>query len=165
MFHPANTKKLFTGAMITIFASLLILGVAGPATADSLHSGKIRAKITCDNGITVTKNKLRANITLFEIKPLPFPKFNLTVSIEKLGLSFPGSGVVIIKKRRAADFQAEVVDPTGFKLYFAGKFIVDRDTPEPEVIQAKGHVFGINETTDCILVGKFRTKADPAPIP
>jgi hypothetical protein len=40
MSHPANTKKLFTGVMITVFAGMLILGVADPARADSFHSGK-----------------------------------------------------------------------------------------------------------------------------
>ena len=34
MFYPANIQKLFSGVMITVFASMLILGVAGPVSAD-----------------------------------------------------------------------------------------------------------------------------------
>jgi hypothetical protein len=168
MFHPANTQKLFSGVMITVFAGILILGVAGPAGADSIHSGKLKAKITCDNGISVTKNKLRAKITLFQIQPSPsFPNFILDVTTNQSGKinTYSGSGVVMIKKRRAANFQAEVVEAGDFKLYFTGKFIINRDTPGPEVIKASGRVFGFNEDEPCILVGKFKTKADPALIP
>jgi hypothetical protein len=167
MCHPANTKKLLTGVMITVFAGMLILGVADPASADSLHSGKIKGKTTCDNGLGVIKDRLKANITQFEIQTSFFPNFNLIVEINQSGKisNYSGSGVAMIKKKRAADFQAEVVDPTGFKLYFTGKFIVDRDTPGPEVIKSNGRVFGFNEDEPCILVGKFKTKADPALIP
>jgi hypothetical protein len=167
MCHPANTQKLFTGVMITVFAGVLFLGVADPASADSFHSGKLKGKTTCDNGLGVTKDKLKAKITQFEIQTSFFPNFNLIVEINQSAKisNYSGSGVAMIKKRRVANFQAEVVDPTGFKLYFTGKFIVDRDTPGPEVIKASGHVFGFNEDEPCILVGKFKTKADPALIP
>ena len=139
MSHQGNFKGFFGWGLVAVFASLWVLGVTGPASADTdFHKGKFRVKLTCDSGVDATKSKLRTEITEFQIDPLPFPKFDLKVTLDGFPSSFTGSGVAVTKNLRVAEFHAQVVNLDNQQLFFRGKFIVDPETNDPDVKKTNG---------------------------
>lgn len=165
MSHQVNFKGFFGWGLVAVFASLWVLAVAGPASADpDFHKGKLRIKITCDSGVDATKSKLRTEITGFQITPLPFPKFDLTVTLEGFPSSFIGSGVAVTKNDRVAEFHAQVANSNNQQLFFRGKFIVDPETEDPDVKKTNGQVLGFDFDNECIYAGKFKTRTDPDPV-
>lgn len=164
MLHQVNIKGFLRWARVTVFASLLILGVAATAGADSFHSGKTKAKETCDNGTEVTQGKINPKISSLTIVPLPFPSFDLTVNIVGFA-QFTGSGVVIAKNDKVSEFHAELSNADNQHIFLTGKALVDPNSPDPDVVKTNGKMFGLDHNTDCIFVGKFKTKADPSLIP
>jgi hypothetical protein len=165
MLYPFNLKRLFLGIPVAVLIGILVLGMAGPASADTdFHKGKFRVKLTCDSGVDSTKSKLKADILEFQIDPLPFPAFDLKVTLDGFPSSFTGSGVAVTKNHRVAEFHAQVTNLNNQQLFFRGKFIVDPNTDDPDVKKANGMVLGFDLGNDCIYVGKFKTKTDPNPI-
>jgi hypothetical protein len=166
-----ETQRLFQLTLITVFSSMLVLGVAVTASADpDLHAGSLKGKQTCDNGVTVTKEKVKTDGISVQIDPNPFPEFDLTVSIAGTGTGFDGpfsgSGVAVPKNKKVAEFHAEVSHTNGQQLYLTGKFIVDPKTSDPDVVKTTSKVFGIDPVNQCVLVGTLKTKiSPPAPPP
>jgi hypothetical protein len=167
-----TTKRLFQLSLITVVVGLWLLGVAVTASADpDSHFGSLKGKQTCDDGTTVTKEKV-TTVTFIsvQIDPTPFPNFDLTVSIAGTGTGFDGpfsgAGVAVTKNKKIAGFHAEVSQISGQQLYLIGKFIVDPKTSDPDVVKTISKVFGIDPNNKCIFVGKLKTTiAPPAPPP
>ena len=169
MLQQMNVKGFLGWVSITVFASLMVMGAAATASADSDHTGKMKAMETCENGEgVVTKNIVEVDITAFKIIPGPFPGFNLEVTfkdIDKFPNIFTGSGVAVTKNSKVKEFHAQVTDNGDFNIHLTGKLQVDHKVEGGDVLRTNGKLYAVHLNSVCIWAGKFKTKIVKVPPP
>ena len=180
-----HTKRLFQLSLITLFASMLVLGVAATASADHTSLDiKTVIKEECHNGTDKPiKRKIksfgdiRLNPTNSNLQSLnacgnacdtPYPSWDeFSISIDDfdgVGVSetfediggFGNAGVALTKNLKKGKFQTVVENGAGDRvLSLSGTVVVDNDGNTQKVV---GKINGYDTTSNCIYTGKFTAK-------
>jgi PKD repeat protein len=154
-----NKKNWHQLALRIVFFSLFILGIAGPSSADpNDNAGTIKGIRTCHDEIKSTKEKIKGGFSAFKIIP-NFPNFTLITVMDADGIGgvYVGSGVTVTKNKKVSEFHAKLGMNDEQKIYFTGKFTLDPTADDPVVLKAKGNMFGIDRTGNCLFTGKFKS--------
>lgn len=157
MRHPTHTKRLIRVLSITVFSSLLFVGVVNVTSAQAeILDGLVKSVAFCDDG--------SGNNTAIKEKVLDIASFDITQAgtvmtasiVVTGGPTFTMSGNTISKSPRAGVFQIFGNDGAFGDLAMNGKYKLNK--AGTTLLKIAG-IFQAQDLGDlCISAGKFKAK-------
>lgn len=164
MKHQTNKNKFFQLLSITVFSSLLFVGVTGVTNAQAeVLEGILSTKDLCDNGLgDGEKGTSKSPIVLTLTKPVTpgDPTFSFVVEIfDDLGnvdVTLAGNSIVFGGKGKSGIFSFAGDDGGDLAVIIQGKVTLNK--AETDIIKASGKLLfqDITPGAACLGIGKFK---------
>jgi hypothetical protein len=165
VMHLNQTKRLFQLSLITLFISILVLGVAATDSAGKSIplDGKISGKIYCDDGSANAEiMKIKNDVQIFYEANDPSPpdtKVSTTVISPDIGILI-FTGLALFKNKTTGTFLLHGSDSFGADIEYtmAGNFKNDKNG---FIKQIGGKVHWLSNHSSCFSSLKFKAKRPP----
>lgn len=155
MTHPTNTKRLIRLLSITLFSSLLFVGV--PPAQGEILDGIVKSLSYCDDGlrdgISAPKKKV-IEIAQFDVDGSGFPLLTATVIVVD-GPTFTLSGNALARNAKSGVFQLFGDDGAMTEVAMNGKYKLNG---EGTLVVVAGAFQAQDLDELCITFGKLKAK-------
>ena len=160
MFYQAKNRNLFQRVLLTVFSTLLFVGVAGLTRAQAENlTGTAKGIEYCNDGTGLAeKGKIKVPITLIVIQS-PLPSMDITVNYR--GETTSGQGIALAKNAKSGLFVIDTDDaavPPIRYITLSGKYKKNRTG---EIVFLGGNfIIQDRSGSNCITSGKFKVKTN-----